>query len=812
MRNKIWLFIALVLISLGAQAQMPPTDLSKIKVSELSDQQIQDFVNQGKARGYSVEDGEKLALQMGLPPAEALLLKERLSKLQSNDSTKSSKIIKSNLGPSKPVVRRYSSVVDPNQPIEPDTLEVVEDSVEVVDTTEMQLYGRSFFKKANVKLMIQATDARAPESYVLGPGDELVVSVFGTSYANDLLLIDEKGMARVRAMGNIYLAGLTIDQARKLIRAKWGQYYNLNSNQLEISLTYSRVIRVNIVGEVEKPGTYELSALNSVFNALLVAQGPNKEGSLRKIEVIRAGKVVHTFDTYTYLTGTSQTPAFSLADNDYVVVQPLGKVVKLEGAVRRPMYYEMKQGEGIAELFRYAGGLKGSAFTGSIQRNTFVNGAREVIEYTYTKGNALTDTVSDGDEIVVREMPDELRNMLEVKGAVNQPGKFSFKEGMRVSTLVQQAGGLKPEAFGQRAFLSRKDSNETRRTLPLVLDQLLADTSSAENIRLKANDQLIVVSKRDFLDTTDVRVIGAIRKPGDFPYEVGMTLADILLQAGGLKQEADPKRIEVVRLGLFESESKDARVYHLSFELVDGQISVEAKKFVLLPYDRVYVRTLSDFLEPQSVVLEGEFNYPGTYALLSRDERVSDIIQRAGGLKVHAFPEAARFFRLTAPGGQVLIDLVKILNSNNKSYDYRLRDGDSLIVPQQIPYISIQGPGVQYLTTTGMVAVNAPYRKGMRANHYIDDFGDGFSDNAARRRVFVVAANDKVSRTKNILGFIRIYPKVTMGATVYVPEKDAAKEKRQKGDPVNWNRVIENGTIKLTGIATLYILIRQISL
>jgi len=809
MKNKICLIIALMFITLGVNAQFPPTDLSRIKVAELSDQQIQDFINQGKARGYSIEDGEKLALQMGLPASEALLFKERLTKLQPSDTTKNSRIIKSNLGPVKPVVRRYSSVVDPNQVEEKDSLELESDSL-AVDTSAMQLYGRSFFKNSNVKLMIQATDARAPESYVLGPGDELVVSVFGTSYANDVLLIDEKGMARVRSMGNIYLTGLTLEQARKLIRSKWGQFYNLSSNQLEISLTYSRVIRVNIVGEVEKPGTYELSALNSVFNALLIAQGPNESGSLRSIEVIRAGKVVHTFDTYTYLTGSSQTPAFSLADNDYVVVQALGKVVKVEGGVRRPMFYEMKSGEGLTELFRYAGGLKGNAFTGSIQRNTFVNGAREVKEYSFVKGSSLTDTLADGDEIVVREMPDELRNALEVRGAVNQPGKYSFKEGMRVSTLVNQASGLKPEAFGQRAFLSRKDSNETRRTLPLALDQLMADTSSEANILLRANDQLIIVSKRDFLDTTDVRVIGAIRKPGDFPFEQGMTLADILLQAGGLKQEADPKRIEVVRLGLFDSERKDAKVYHLSFELEAGKISADAKQFELLPYDRIYVRTLSDFIEPQSVVLEGEFNYPGTYALLSRDERVSDIIKRAGGLKVHAFPEAARFFRVTAPGGQVLIDLVKIMNNNNGSYDYRLRDGDSLIVPQQIPYISVQGPGVQYLLTTGMVAVNAPFKKGQRANYYIHDFGDGFSDKAAKRRVFVVAANDKVSRTKNILGFIRVYPKVPIGATVFVPEREAAKEKREKGDPINWNRVIENGTIKLTGIATLYILLSQI--
>jgi protein involved in polysaccharide export with SLBB domain len=347
--------------------------------------------------------------------------------------------------------------------------------------------------------------------------------------------------------------------------------------------------------------------------------------------------------------------------------------------------------------------------------------------------------------------------------------------------------------------------------IPVDLNALLSDSMSAANLLLQPNDKLIVVSKTSLVDTFAITVVGAVRKPGSFEFASGIKLGDLLLQAGGLKPEADIKRIEIIRLSLFDSQVKSgARSMVVAVDLKNGELSGNDLNLELMPYDRVYVRTLADFLAPAMVTLSGEFNFPGVYALLSRDERIADIVSRAGGLKPYAFANAARFYRLTAPGGQVLIDLDKAIEDESSRYNYRLIDGDSLVVPEYIPYVSIQGPGVQYLNTTGLNAVNAPYQPGIRANRYINRFGDGFSERAHKRRVFVVAANDRVSRTKTLLG-LRIYPKVTEGSVIYVMEKPLPKGK-QKGEPINWNKVIESTTVKLTGFATLVILLRQLNL
>lgn len=800
MRKFLFLLFLTTFTSL-AWAQMP-TDLSRIKVSELSDDQVRDILKQGEARGLNIADGEKLALGMGLPASEAVAFKDRLALM--NGPTKMDIETPLAAPDGQKTTLKPSAVV----PKEEKQAEVL-----AVDSTQPPIYGRSIFRSGNLQLMGQATDTKAPDSYVLGPGDELVISIFGTSYANEVVKIDSKGIARVKGMGNLYLTGLTFEAARKLIRSKFGQYYDLNNNQMEITLLFSRVIRVNVVGEVINPGTYEFSALNSVFNALLAAGGPNDAGSLRQIEVQRAGKVVYRFDTYHFLAGKLNLQPFSLDEQDYLVVKPLGRVVQLEGAVRKAGSYELLPGEGLKELFEWAGGLSSNAYAGSIQRITFANGAREVREYQMMQGQLPKDELLDGDQVLVRGLPDDVRNAVEISGEVNQPGTFTFTNDLRISSLLARAGGLKPTAYDQRAFLSRKRVDGQREMIPLALQEILNDSNAVSNIRLQAYDKLLVVSKTEFIDETDVKLFGAVRKPGNFNYQQNLTLGDLLLQAGGLKPEADPQRIEIVRLSLFENTSNSAlsaRATFVTVEVKNGQLNGADLGRLLMPYDRVYVRTLADFVSPATVVLEGEFRYPGTYALLSRDERMLDLIERAGGFKPQAFVSAAKFYRETAPGGQVLIDLEKVLNREKSRYNYTLLDGDRLVVPEYVPYVSLQGPGVQYIQTTGLEAVNAPYKPGLRAHRYVQRYGDGFSDRAHKKRVFVVAANDKVSRTRDY-GLFKVYPKVSPGATVYVVERELSKREKQKGDPINWNRVIENTTVKLTGLATLYILISQIA-
>jgi polysaccharide export outer membrane protein len=799
MRKYLLLLLLTATTSL-AWAQMP-TDFSKVKVSELSDDQIRDILKQGEAKGLSITDGESLALSMGLPATEAAAFKARVAGL-GNMPIKEALLTPVATPEASKNILKPTSVVPRNEK----PAEVAEQ-----DASKPTLFGRSIYQSGGLELMGQATDTKAPDSYVLGPGDELVVSVFGSSYANEVIKIDSRGAARVKGMGTLYLTGLTFEAARKLLRTKFGQYYDLNNNQFEITLLFSRVIRVHVVGEVSSPGTYEFSALNSVFNALIAASGPSPAGSVRQIEVQRGGKVVYQFDTYHFLAGSASAKPFSLEDQDYIVVKALGSVVELEGAVRRPATYELLPGEGIEALIKWAGGLSSNAYQGSIQRITFANGAREVKEFQMTAGKMPLDSLRDGDQILVRGLPDDVRNALEIDGDVNQPGSYTFAPNITVYELIRRAGGLKPTAYMQKAFLSRRKTDASREMIALDLNGLMTDSLSSANVKLQPYDKVLVASKSDLIDTYDIQVIGAVRKPGAIEYASGLTIGDLLLQVGGLKPEADVKRIEIMRISLFDEQKKaGTRLFTVSVEVENGELKGADLSKMLMPYDRVYVRTLADFMSPASVTLTGEFNFPGTYALLSRDERLSDLIQRAGGLKPYAFVAASRFYRQTAPGSQVLLDLEKVLRSSNSRYNYRLQDGDSISVPEFVPYVSIQGLGVQYLNTTGLEAVNAPFKTGLRADGFVKRYGDGFSDRANKKRLFVVAADDRVSRTKSFLG-IKFYPKVEPGATVYVMEKEITKKEREKGEPLNWNKVIENTTVKLTGLATLYLIFSQVA-
>lgn len=799
MRKYLLLLLLTATTSL-AWAQMP-TDFSKVKVSELSDDQIRDILKQGEAKGLGVSDGESLALSMGLPATEAAAFKARVAGLGNTP-------VKDELLTPVPTPEASKNILKPASvvPRSEKPAEVAEQ-----DASKPALFGRSIYQSGGLQLMGQATETKAPDSYVLGPGDELVVSVFGSSYANEVIKIDSRGAARVKGMGTLYLTGLTFEAARKLLRTKLGQYYDLSNNQLEITLLFSRVIRVHVVGEVNSPGTYEFSALNSVFNALLAAAGPTDAGSVRQIEVQRGGKVVYQFDTYHFLAGTLSAKPFSLEDQDYIVVKALGSVIELEGAVRRPATYELLPAEGIEALVKWAGGLSSNAYQGSIQRITFANGAREVKEFQLVPGNMPKDSLRDGDQILVRALPEDVRNALEIAGDVNQPGSYTFEPNITVYALINKAGGLKPSAYLHKAFLSRRKSDASREMIALDLKGILADSLGSANLALQPYDRVLVTSKADLIDTYDIQVIGAVRKPAPVEYAAGITLGDLLLQVGGLKPEADVKRIEIIRLPLFDDQKKvGASIFTVSVEVENGELKGADLGKVLMPYDRVYVRTLADFMEPRSVTLTGEFNYPGTYALLSREERIADLIQRAGGFKPLAFVEAARFYRETAPGGQVLLDLSQVLKTESSRYNYLLADGDKIEVPEFVPYVSIQGLGVQYLNTTGLEAVNAPYQTGLRANNYVKRFGDGFSDRADKRRLFVVTANDRVLRTKSVLG-IKLYPKVVPGAAIYVMEREITKKEREKGEPLNWNKVIENTTVKLTGLATLYLIFSQVA-
>ena len=648
-----------------------------------------------------------------------------------------------------------------------------------------RVFGRDIFNKDNLTFE-PAMNIATPQNYVLGPGDNVKVDIYGASQASNVYTISPDGDITITGYGPVNVSGLTVSQAQARLRSTLGSRYS--SSSIKMGLGQTRTITINVMGEVQAPGTYTLSAFASVFHALYMAGGVSEIGTLRNIKVYRNGRLVSSVDVYDYILNGKLTGNIRLADNDVIVVGPYDCMVEVTGNVKRPMYYEMKKTESVSSALKYAGGFTSDAYTKSL-RVTRKNGNKMTV-FNVGEFDMTSFKVSDGDIVSAETIITRYENMVEIKGAVFRPGMYQLGGDITtVGTLLKACEGVTEEAFTNRAVMHRMNTDRTLKVISVDVKGILAGTTP--DISLQNEDVLFIPTKSEMQNDRTLTIHGEVMYPGVYHYADNETLEDFILQAGGLKETASTVKVDVSRRiynsKAISTDSIIAKTY--SFALKEGFVIDGEPGFILEPYDQVYVRRSPGYEEQQNVFVEGEVNFPGTYALSKRQTRLSDVIKAAGNPNHMAYIKGARLERhitdeermrmqevikmTKMQGGQgdsidvnkidfgdryyVGIQLDKAIENPGSDYDMILRDGDRIIVPQYINTVKISGD-VLYPNTV-------LYKKGEKAKYYVDQAG-GFGSNAKKSHTYIVHMNGTVNQMGK-------GDRPTPGCEIIVPTKPA---------------------------------------
>ena len=640
--------------------------------------------------------------------------------------------------------------------------------LKVSTASENDVFGRNIF---NIdKLTFQPNlNMATPENYRLGPGDEVIVDVWGASQNTMRLEISPDGYVNITNLGPVYLNNMTIKDARQLLKQELGKIYADSANNIQVTLGNIRTIQVNVMGEVRAPGTYALSSLSTVFHALYASGGVSDIGSLRNVQVARGGKTIARLDVYEYIMKGQIQDDIRLQDGDVVIVPIYDELVKITGKVKRPMFYEMKNGESAATLLKCAGGFSSDAYKKSIR--VLRKDGKEFSVKTVNDIDYSAFKLIDGDVVTVDSILNRFNNRLEVKGAVYHPGVFELSGSLNtVRQLVEKADGLLGDAFTGRAVLYRERENLTKEVLPVDIEGILKGTSP--DIALQKNDILYIPSIHDLQDMGKVTISGEVNKPGSYTYADHMSLEDLVITAGGLKESASLVRVDVSRRirdpkGTTEP---DMIGQNFSFGLKDGFVVDGEAGFELQPYDQVFVRRSPSYNEQVSVTVDGEVLYRGEYTLSTKSERLSSLIQRAGGVSRYAYVRGAKLRRVANEEelcrmedvvkmvrreiGETLatslglkvdstftvgIDLEAALANPGGDADLVLREGDVLTVPEYNNTVKVNG--------AVMMPNTVSYAKGKSVKYYLNQAG-GYSANAKKSQKFIIYMNGQVAEVK----------------------------------------------------------------
>lgn len=668
------------------------------------------------------------------------------------------------------------------------------DSVELLRLSFMEkkaIFGHDMFNGKDLTFE-PSTSLATPRNYRLGPGDEVIIDIWGASQSTVREVISPDGNIMVEELGPIYLNGMTVEKADQYVKKVFSQIYSGLSNgsdesSIKLSLGQNRSIQVNVLGEVENPGTYILSSFASMFNALYMAGGPTEIGSLRNVKLYRGGKMAASLDVYDFLFNGTLPGDITLQDNDVVMVPAQTALVCIDGSIRRPMFYEMKQGESLANLIDYAGGLAGNAYRNDVRVIRMGQVQRSIHTVAANEQNSFA--MSDGDSVFVDSTQTTFSNMAEVRGAVFRPGMFQTDGSIKtVRDLVQAAGGLREDAYPTRALLSRTNPDLTLNNLAIDIQGIIEGRCS--DVEIRKNDVLFIPSHFDMGERKTLSIYGEVMFPGDYHYADNTGIEDMVLQAGGLKVDASVSKIDVVRRSsdrtAIEKGDTIARVFSFS---IDENLKIQdGNGFVLKPYDEIYVRRSPGYSENRKVLIEGEVLFPGYYSLSTVNETLSDVVRRAGLFTSEAYPNGARLERkMTQDDRQRITKMVETLAANDSATmaktlerlqeetkfdvgisledamkdphgenDIQLRDGDRIVVPQLTSTVKING-AVMYSNTIS-------YVKGKGLKYYIDKAG-GFTQNAKKRKVYVMYMNGTVERGRRRASAIQ------PGCEIIVPAK-----------------------------------------
>ncbi len=782
-----------------AQDFLRAKDLSTFKVDMLTDEDILKYKQQLQQSGVSETQAEQLAIQKGLPSSEILKLRARVSKIESTISSNNNKR-NDNLSLSRTT---YDST------IQTQTFEYRKKA-----DKELMVFGSELFTNTNLTFEPNLR-IPTPKNYVLGPDDEVVIDVFGYQEVNQRITVSPEGVINIPNVGLVAVNGLTIEQATKRIKDRMikSGYSSISSSQSFIQVGVGRIrsIRVTVIGEVKKPGSYTLSSLSSLFNALYLAGGPNEKGSFREIELIRNGSVISKLDAYEFLLKGDQSKNVRLADQDVVRIPVAKNQVILKGEIKKPAIFETLQNDNLANLLDFSGGFSALAYKASVHITQVTDKEKRVKDVI--KDEYKMYHPQDGDEIEVGKILDRFDNRVSIKGAVYMPGYYELSKELTVSKLIEKANGLKQDAYISRGIVVRTNQQT------LAKDQISFNPkeifSKPEiDVKLQKDDEVIIGEAMDFKDSSTITIEGEVKKPGVYPHYNNQTVKDILFKAGGFNDASSIDRVEIGRR-VDGKDSMSGKISELITVSVDKDLNIKGTDIILKPWDVVMVRSKPNYKPQIMVRIEGEVQYPGTYVLASKEDKVSELIKRAGGLTKQAFLKGINITRINSnlakdssnvqfkkiqqqtkdtsnslvadyvrPTVTIGLNMEDILKEPGGLEDVILQEGDVLNVAKEKREIKVSG---EVLFPTDVV-----FSKGQKLRYYIERAG-GFTDNARRSKVYVLQPNGVAAKTRHFL-FIRTFPKIEPGCEILVPKKF---------DKTN-NRITLSETIALTSaIASL---------
>ncbi len=757
------------------------------------------------------------------------------------------------------------------------------------------IWGQQIFRNKSLEVYRTTKDAKPSESYLLGVGDELTVTIFGPSQGDFRYTIDEEGSISPQGVGKIFLKGVPYGKAKSLIRSRFSRSFLFREDQFIMSLATARTISVSVFGEAQNYGSFTLSAVNTAFNAIAAAGGPSDIGSVRNIKLMRNGKT-RTLDVYAFMTNPSIQYDFFLENNDLISIPVADRLISISGAINRPMTYELLPSENLQKLIEFAAGYRSNAYKNLLQVRRTIGDKPTLIDVDISKTPNFS--LINGDQVFIKTLPEEAENYATISGDVEFVGKYSLKEtpelgllvqkanfkrtartdlafilrrmengnvkvisvnpeeaikdptkkvplqaldqvliytqeryndvmtvgvegavrdakpqpfnaGMKLSDLLLLSGGLKDDATEFGYVLRQDTADKTKEYVRIDPKAALKNLASLDNILLRGNDRVHIYSKKEFLTEGVVRVSGAVRKGGTFPFGKTFTLKDVLLMSGGLNLEAARGRIEIFRLDF----SDNTTIRRLAQTLtVQDDLGTTGADVALQPYDEIVVRTVPEFSMQRMVRLEGEVKYPGNYALLTPDERIGDVIKRAGGLGREAFTEGTTIFRTDANVGYIVTKVEEVMRDPSSRYNIILREGDVVTIPKSKDLVSIYTANTNVQESLNELLntqekVNVAFEPGKSAGWYVKEFMAGPDRYSSYRKIKVQYPNGHVKRSLN-LGLFVITPKVMKGSTILltpnkVPKKDEAPKPPSK--PVDWDKAFTQVLTFVSALATILI-------
>jgi protein involved in polysaccharide export with SLBB domain len=675
------------------------------------------------------------------------------------------------------------------------------------EALRQKIYGYSLFADKQFNPTPDAQVA-TPTNYIVGPGDELNIYIYNYAESTYEVVVTKDGFISLPRVGNVYVSGRTVEEVRKILIDKFGKFTPglLGTNgetartKLTVTLGDVRSVKVFVTGEVINPGTYQLSSLNSAFNALYLAGGPNEIGSFRDVRVVREGKVVAHMDIYDYLVNGKIDGDIRVRENDNIVVGYYLKRAEIAGNVKRPGIYELKPEEKLGDMLRYSGGFNDRAYRARLKVQRITSKERKILDVA--EANYDTFEMVTGDSVNVETVLDRFENIVTIEGAVMRPGDYSLDNSPSLKQLVDNAQGLREDAFIGRISVLRTRQDLVIESISLNYTDIINNVTP--DLVLTRLDRVIIPSKFDMAETAYVSVNGEVNNTqigeneGKFPYTVNMTLEDLLVQAGGLKESAYTSEIEVIRrkrnsiAGAANAQISEVFKFDVSRDL---SLNSKGTNFTLMPFDQVTVRKSPNYVEQQSVFVEGEVLIAGPYTIVNKNDKISDVIKRAGGLTELAYPEGATLLRRTLvreldeptdfdqaeqteksiKSGTIIgdvpnvkeesigIKLKNILKSPGSFEDLIVQEGDIIRIPKRLETVQVNG-AVLYPTTV-------KYGKGMAFSDYISQSG-GFTTESLRKSSYIKYPNGNVDRTRRFL-FFNVYPKVEPGSEIFVPLRAA---------------------------------------